>query len=246
MAAVLDVTTEALAPGGRLPRLAHWLYFNPWVRQSELGTDGHPRRGGFMPPIELPRRMFAGARLTFHRELQTGEAAERVATIVSVTPKTGASGALVFVTVRHQILGANGLAIEEEQDIVYRDDAPPSAAGSAPAKEPRAEPVPEGALTKSIPVDPVLLFRFSALTSNAHRIHYDRSYVTEVEHYPGLVVHGPLQAMLLLDFVRESFPSETVAKFKFQRRGGRSLTTGRSPASRRETEKAVELSTRAQ
>jgi 3-methylfumaryl-CoA hydratase len=217
MAAVLDVSMEELAPAGRLPKLAHWLYFIPWARQSELGTDGHPRRGGFMPPIELPRRMFAGGRLTFHRDLFIGEMAERVVTIMSIKPKTGSSGELVFVTVRHQIFGANGLAVEEEQDIVYRDDAP-NAGGSLSAKAPPAEPVPEGALTKTILVDPVLLFRFSALTSNAHRIHYDRPYATGVEHYPGLVVHGPLQALLLLELVRARFPRETVAQFRFQAR----------------------------
>ncbi|HVA37703.1 MAG TPA: MaoC family dehydratase N-terminal domain-containing protein [Candidatus Dormibacteraeota bacterium] len=214
MAALLDREVADLAPGGRLPALAHWLYFTSWAPQSQLGSDGHPRRGGFMPPIELPRRMFAGARMTLHRDLRVGETAERHAEITAIQRKSGGSGTLIFVTVRFRIFGVEGLAIEEEQDIVYRDVTAP-----APARqEPAPEPVPAGAHTRAIHPDPVLLFRFSALTSNAHRIHYDRPYAVEEEGYPGLVVHGPLQAMLLLDLVREHFPGRGISTFRFQAR----------------------------
>ena len=214
LAALLDTNLETISPRDTLPPLAHWYYFNTWARESELGEDGHPRRGGFMPPITLPRRMFAGGRITFHRDLELGETAERVATIASVKEKTGASGELVFVTVRYEISGAKGLAIEEEQDIVYRGAA--TAAAKEPPKEPPA-PIEVGTHVKRINVDPVLLFRFSALTSNGHRIHYDRTYAMEIEHYPGLVVHGPLQAVMLVDLVREKI-GKPIRRFTFQAR----------------------------
>lgn len=216
LAALLDTSLDAVAPNGTLPPLAQWLYFNAWARESELGEDGHPRRGGFMPPITLPRRMFAGGRMTFHAPLRLDEPVERVATIASIKAKTGASGELVFVTVRHEIFGSAGLAIEEEQDIVYRGGASSSPAKeSAPAKDTPVDVA--GAFVKRIEVDPVMLFRFSALTSNGHRIHYDRSYATEIEGYPGLVVHGPLQAVLLVDLVREKL-HKPIRKFSFQAR----------------------------
>ncbi|MGH7715762.1 MAG: FAS1-like dehydratase domain-containing protein [Vulcanimicrobiaceae bacterium] len=215
LAALLDADVDAIAPNGILPPLAQWYYFNAWARESELGEDGHPRRGGFMPPITLPRRMFAGGRMTFRAPLKLDEPVERVATIAAIKEKTGASGELVFVTVRHEIFGSAGLAIEEEQDIVYR-----SGASGAPAKE-TAEPTPHAltpdAFVKRIHADPVMLFRFSALTSNGHRIHYDRTYATEVEGYPGLVIHGPLQAVLLADLVREKL-GRPLRTFSFQAR----------------------------
>lgn len=216
LAALLDTDTGALAPNGALPPLAHWLYFNSWARQSELGSDGHPKRGGFMPPVTLPRRMFAGGRLTFHRPLQIDEQSERVATIASIKKKTGSSGELVFVTVKHDISDSRGLAIEEEQDIVYRGDATPVQKSAVPSKE---EPAPVGADAIVTRVEPtsVMLFRFSALTDNGHRIHYDWPYVTKTEGYPGLIVHGPLQAVLLTDLVRKHF-SGTIGRFSFQAR----------------------------
>ena len=217
LAALLDTDVDAIAPNGELPPLAHWLYFTTWARQSELGGDGHPKRGGFMPPISLPRRMFAGGRVAFHRPLRVDEKAERVATITSIKPKTGASGELVFVTVKHEISGPQGLAIEEEQDIVYRGDPP--AGAQPPAAAPKAEPAPVGADAVIARIEPttVMLFRFSALTDNGHRIHYDWPYVTKTEGYPGLLVHGPLQAMLLTDLVRRNFPG-AIARFQFQAR----------------------------
>jgi 3-methylfumaryl-CoA hydratase len=215
LAALFDTNIDAIAPNGMLPPLAQWFYFNAWARESELGEDGHPRRGGFMPPITLPRRMFAGGRVTFRAPLKLDTAVERIATIVSIKEKTGASGELIFVTVRHEIFGPSGVAIEEEQDIVYRGDA-----SGAPAKE-SAPAAPTAVMpdtfVRRINADPIMLFRFSALTSNGHRIHYDRTYATEIEGYPGLVVHGPLQAMLLLDVVREKI-GKPIAKFSFQAR----------------------------
>lgn len=216
LAALLDTEVDAIAPNGELPPLAHWLYFTTWARQSQLGSDGHPKRGGFMPPISLPRRMFAGGRLVFHNPLHVDDKAERAATITSIKNKTGSSGELVFVTVKHEIFGSHGLAIEEEQDIVYRGDAPPAQKQAAPSKE---EPAPVGADAVVTRVEPtsVMLFRFSALTDNGHRIHYDWPYVTKTEGYPGLVVHGPLQAMLLTDLVRRNFPGK-IGRFSFQAR----------------------------
>jgi 3-methylfumaryl-CoA hydratase len=214
LAAILDTTLETISPNKTLPPLAQWFYFNTWARESELGEDGHPRRGGFMPAIALPRRMFAGGRITFHRELELGETVERVGTILSVKEKTGTSGELVFVTVRYEISGRAGLAIEEEQDIVYRGAATPGAK-EAPKDPPLAlEP---GTVTRRVNVDPVLLFRFSALTSNGHRIHYDRPYAMNVEHYAGLVVHGPLQAVMLVDLVREKI-GKPIKRFTFAAR----------------------------
>jgi 3-methylfumaryl-CoA hydratase len=216
LAALLDADVDAIAPNGALPPLAHWLYFNSWARQSELGSDGHPKRGGFMPPLTLPRRMFAGGRLVFHQALRVDENAERVATITAIKPKTGASGELVFVTVKHEIFGPRGLAIEEEQDIVYRGDPPAGAPSSAASKD-DAAPVGADAVVTRVEPTPVMLFRFSALTDNGHRIHYDWPYVTKTEGYPGLLVHGPLQAMLLTDLLRRNF-SGTIARFSFQAR----------------------------
>jgi 3-methylfumaryl-CoA hydratase len=193
LAATLD-REEAPKPGDKLPPLWHWLYFLPRARQSELGPDGHPKRGGFLPPVPLPRRMWAGGRFTFLRPVRVGQAITRTSQIVDVSLKEGRTGSLVFVLVRHQIAGPDGPALTEEHDIVYRelpapDEVPPP---------PRPAPA-EAAWQRDIVPDPVLLFRYSALTFNGHRIHYDRNYVTEVEGYPGLIVHGPLMATLLVD-----------------------------------------------
>jgi 3-methylfumaryl-CoA hydratase len=209
-AATLDRDDPEALPGSDLPPLAHWLFFLPLARQSEIGPDGHPQRGGFLPPIPLPRRMWAGGRLTFHHALQVGDEVTRTSRIVNVDAKSGRSGALAFVTVRHEISNARGLAIGEEHDIVYRDAPRPGAA----APEPQAAPHDETFSRRIVP-DPVLLFRFSALTFNGHRIHYDRRYVTEVEGYPGLIVHGPLIATLLMDLLRRERPDARVQRFAF-------------------------------
>lgn len=197
-----------------LPPLWHWLYFLPGERQSNIGTDGHARRGGFLPPVALPRRMWAGGRLQFLRPLAVDTPIQRRSTIANVQSKSGRSGRLVFVTVLHEIGDAQGVAIREEQDIVYRDAPPPAAAGT-PA--PAAQPAPtDEQYSRIVTPDPVLLMRFSALTFNGHRIHYDRPYAMEEEGYPGLVVHGPLIAMLLMEELRRRHPGKTIRAFDFK------------------------------
>ena len=211
LAATLDRDDAEPLPGTPLAPLAHWLFFQPVARQSEIGADGHPRRGGFLPPVALPRRMWAGSRLTFHHALNVGDEMLRNSTITKVDAKTGRSGTLVFVTVRHEITSAAGLALTEEHDIVYRDHPVPGAAVAAPVQAPT-----DAAFSRRIEPDPVLLFRYSALTFNAHRIHYDRPYATEVEGYPGLIVHGPLIATLLIDLVRRELPAARIRGFEFK------------------------------
>ena len=211
LSATLDRDDPAPLPGTDLPPLWHWLYFTPLARHSEIGPDGHPKRGGFLPPVPLPRRMWAGGRLEFHHPLRVGDEITRHSRIAGVDIKHGRSGSLVFVTVRHEVHNAQGLAIGEEHDIVYRD-AP--AAGAVPPP-PQAAPTDES-FSRLITPDPVLLFRYSALTFNGHRIHYDRPYVTEVEGYPGLIVHGPLIATLLLDLLRRQRPDVQVKRFSFK------------------------------
>jgi len=189
----LAATFDRAAPSDTLPPLWHWLYFLPIAAMSEVGPDGHPKRGSFLPPIALPRRMWAGGRLTFHDAPRKSEAISRTSTIVDVSEKAGKTGAMAFVTVRHDISTPRGPAITEEQDIVFLD-MPKVFAPPTPTHLPDALDFDTARV-----VDPVLLFRFSALTFNGHRIHYDRTYAQDVEKYPGLVVHGPLQAMLLME-----------------------------------------------
>jgi 3-methylfumaryl-CoA hydratase len=210
--ATLDRVDDAAPTAGTaLPPLAHWLYFLPQAPQREIGADGHPKRGGFLPPVPLPRRMWAGSRLRFDGTLAIGEAVTRRSTILRVDAKHGRSGALVFVTVRHEIANAHGVAVTEEHDIVYRDAPQPGAV------EPVSQLAPSNeAFSRTIAPDPVLLFRYSALTFNGHRIHYDRSYVTEVEGYPGLIVHGPLIATLLVDLLRRELPDAVLKQFDFK------------------------------
>ncbi|MEY4751511.1 MAG: hypothetical protein RIQ60_3725 [Pseudomonadota bacterium] len=211
LAATLNHEPAAVPPGSTLRPLWHWLYFTPRPRASEIGPDGHARRGGFLPPVPLPRRMWAGGRLEFLQPLRVGDEVTRVSRIRSVDIKQGRSGTLVFVTVRHEITNALGLAVTEEHDIVYRDAPTPG----APVPPPTLAPA--GAEFERVIVpDAVLLFRYSALTFNGHRIHYDRPYVTEVEGYPGLIVHGPLIATLLLDLLHRQFPQATVTRFDFK------------------------------
>jgi 3-methylfumaryl-CoA hydratase len=213
LSATLDRDDPAPVPGTEVPPLWHWLYFLPHARQSEIGPDGHARRGGFLPPVPLPRRMWAGGRLRWEagNPLQVGQEVQRVSTIRSVTHKAGRSGELLFVLVEHRFANANGLALTEEHDIVYRAAVQPG----DPVPQPQQPPA-QAAWSRSITPDDVLLFRYSALTFNGHRIHYDRKYVTEVEGYPGLVVHGPLIATLLVDLLRRSLPGARVAAFDFR------------------------------
>ena len=213
LCATLDRPPERPPAGTPLPPLWHWLYFLPLYRQSDVGPDGHARRGGFLPPVALPRRMWAGSQLAFHQPLRVGERIERASTIVEVTEKSGRAGALVFVKVRHDIRAddAQSPAIVEFHDIVYREAPAPGEAAAAPRSAPALAPWRR----RCVP-DDVLLFRYSALTFNGHRIHYDRRYVTEVEGYPGLVVHGPLLATLLLDLLRSQLPQASVRRFAFR------------------------------
>ena len=209
--AMLDEPGAPLADGDALPLPWHWFHFLPRAPHAALDTDGHPQRGGFLPPIPYPRRMFAGARMQVHRPLRVGVPALREGTIRDVAMKSGKTGALAFVTVAYRFLQGGVLCLEEEQDIVYRE---PGAAVSAPVAAALPLP-PEGCWSRTLQPDTRLLFRFSALTFNAHRIHYDRAYATEVEGYPGLVVHGPLTAVLLLQLVRHATPRPVTA-FSFR------------------------------
>jgi 3-methylfumaryl-CoA hydratase len=213
LAATLDHPAAPVPAGTTLPPLWHWLYFLPMHRHSEIGADGHAKRGGFLPPVPLPRRMWAGSQLEFHTPVRVGDAVARKSTIADVAEKDGRSGQLVFVKVKHELLcnGATAPAITEFHDIVYRQAQRPT----------DVDPQPQAAATgaawqREVVPDDVLLFRYSALTFNGHRIHYDRKYATEVEGYPGLIVHGPLIATLLLDLLRRHAPDAEVAAFRFK------------------------------
>lgn len=206
-----DVTRPA--PGTALPYLWHWLYFLPIHAQAGIGPDGHAKRGGFMPPVPLPRRMWAGSDFVFHQPLLVGDSLQRTSTIAEVKEKSGRTGSLIFVKVRHEIRrnSSKDLALTEHHNIVYR--AAPTPEDATPP--PQAAPAESAWQRNVVPCD-VLLFRYSALTFNGHRIHYDRKYVTEVEGYPGLVVHGPLIATLLMDLLRRQMPDAQLARFEFK------------------------------
>jgi 3-methylfumaryl-CoA hydratase len=211
LAATLDRDDPSPQPGDAVPPLWHWLYFLPLHRQSDIGADGHPQRGGFMPPVPLPRRMWAGSKMEFAQPLRVGQAITRQSVIKDVSLKVGRTGPLVFVTVRHEISAEGRLALADEHHIVYRDMPAVGEAPAAPTPPPQNETA-----SRRIQADDVLLFRYSALTFNGHRIHYDRRYVTEVEGYPGLVVHGPLIATLLLDLLRRQWPLAQLSGFSFR------------------------------
>jgi 3-methylfumaryl-CoA hydratase len=201
---------EPLPAGAELPLLHHWLYFWNVQPPEGLGVDGHPAKGGFLPPVSLPRRMWAGGRLKFHAPLILGERVTKTSTILKVEAKSGKSGHLVFVTVEHRLAGGKGLAVVDEQDIVYREPAAPGSI-SAPADG----EAPSAAWHRGVEPTPVLLFRYSALTMNGHRIHYDRPYALGEEAYPALVVHGPLQATLLADLAVRNI-GKPIATFDFR------------------------------
>ncbi|MCC7485372.1 MAG: MaoC family dehydratase N-terminal domain-containing protein [Burkholderiales bacterium] len=208
LAATLDEDGRT-EPGAALPPLWHWVYFHELVRASELADNGHARLGGFMPPVPLPRRMWAGGRFRFERPLRAGQPARRVSTVAELTAKAGASGELVFLVLRHEFTGPAGPALVEEQDIVYREA--PRAGQSAPV--PRR--APGGAVwRRETRTNEALLFRYSALIFNAHRIHYDEPYCRR-EGYPGLIVHGPLIATLLAELVRANTAAPMLA-FRFR------------------------------
>lgn len=205
--------------GEDMPPLHHWLYFWNVQPPAGLGEDGHPAKGGFLPPVPLPRRMWAGGRLEFVRPLRLGERVTKVSKILDVQEKSGKTGALVFVTVEHRLTGEDGLAIIEEQDLVYREPAAPGSI-TGPAGQ---GPAPASQWCESVDPDAVLLFRYSALTMNGHRIHYDLPYAMGEEAYPALVVQGPLQASLLVDLAARKL-GKPITKFTF--RGQQPAFTG--------------------
>jgi 3-methylfumaryl-CoA hydratase len=197
LSATLDREDPIPKPGEPLPIGWHQMFFPRVVRHSQIGSDGHPARGDFLPPVPLPRRMFAGRRITFQAPLLVGDEIRRESLIQSVTPKQGRTGQMVFVTVKTDIYSPRGLAITEEQDIVYREEPDPN------APPPPPQPAPGRAVWKqSVTPDSVMLFRYSALTFNSHRIHYDYPYVTQVEKYPNLVMNGGLTTLLVFELAR--------------------------------------------
>lgn len=217
LAAALGGDADAMAIRAPLPPLWLWLYFLPVVSAGDTGPDGHPARGGFLPPVDLPRRMWAGSRVSFSGQVRIGDELTKVSSVTKVTPKSGRSGEMVFVTVRHGYSRGGAELMSEEQDIVYT---------ALPEAYVAAEPLPTEPQDweEAAAIDPVLMFRFSALTYNAHRIHYDRNYAGKVEKYPDLVVHGPLQAILMMEAARRRAQERWPAKFTF--RGVRPLFAG--------------------
>jgi 3-methylfumaryl-CoA hydratase len=208
--------------GSHLPPAWHWAFFNAVEPMSLLGRDGHPKKGGFLPPTAQPRRMWAGSRLHWLGALKVGAAVERVSTILKCESKRGKSGDLVLVTVGHRFSAGGALLLDEEHDIVYRDEAGDEerralAELAAKARAGGAKYEREGEVVREVAVGPVQMFRYSAATFNGHRIHYDRDYAREVEGYPGLVVHGPLIATLLLEFLQAQVaPGRGIERFEFR------------------------------
>ncbi|MBL0844297.1 MaoC family dehydratase N-terminal domain-containing protein [Pseudomonas mediterranea] len=195
-------------PGEPLPPLWHWAFFQEPVTADELGPDGHPALGGFLPPAHNRNRMWAGSRLEFYQPLRVDAEVTCVSTLLNVEEKHGRTGSLVFVTVRHEYFQDGQRALQDEQDIVYREPTPPRLSGT--------EAVPEGQWHARVEPSATLLFRYSAVTFNGHRIHYDWPYVTETEGYPGLVVHGPLIATLNLRAFTEAHPNARLTRFTFR------------------------------
>jgi 3-methylfumaryl-CoA hydratase len=211
MSAILDWSGANFVKGSALPLGWQWIYFNPVVRSADLDVDGHPKRGGFLPPVPLPRRMWAAGSMTSHGPLKVDVPAERRSTIDDVALKEGKSGSLVFVTVRHEYWQEGELALDEVQNIVYRDmPKAPAPVTAAP------QDIRQADWSKKVTADEVLLFRYSAVTFNAHRIHHDERYAKEVEGYPGLVVHGPLLATLLVDFLNSQMEPALISQFSFR------------------------------
>ncbi|MEN4826827.1 MaoC family dehydratase N-terminal domain-containing protein [Pseudomonas sp. P39-UII1] len=206
LAATLNEPTPA--PGDALPLLWHWAFFQEPVGEPGLGADGHPARGGFLPPADNRNRMWAGGRLTFNQPLRVDAQVTRRSTILDVQEKHGRTGSLLFVTVQHEYVQDGQCALVEEQDIVYREPTPPKLSGT--------DPLPQGEWQQAVQPTPTLLFRYSAVTFNGHRIHYDWPYVTETEGYPGLVVHGPLIATLNLRAFVQAHPHAQVRRFSFR------------------------------
>ncbi|WP_309045721.1 FAS1-like dehydratase domain-containing protein [Marinobacter sediminicola] len=212
MAAALDHQNPQLTEGSFLPLPWHWLFFTPTPQASATGQDGHPKTGDFLPPVPLPRRMWAGSKVEVHQPLQIGDKLTCTSTVESVVPKSGRQGELVFVSVAHRLFKGNQEPVLTEiQDIVYRA-MPTGPAPVAPEYTPELAPQ----WSKTITPDPVMLFRYSALTFNGHRIHYDRNWAVDAEGYPGLVVHGPLIATLLIDLMYSNLGPVEIARFTFR------------------------------
>lgn len=210
LSAMLNRKNSHFEDGDLLPPGWQWLYFLPSARQDELGADGHPKLGGFLPPIPLPRRMWAAGRMSIHQPLRIGDEVTRTSTIKAINVKEGRSGTLIFLTLLHELVTNGVNAITEEQDLVYR-------AQPEPGQQPAGQLAPvDHAWCQTLDPDPVLLFRYSALTFNAHRIHYDRNYAMTEEHYPALVVQGPLIATLLLELIHNHQPDKPVSQFSFR------------------------------
>lgn len=210
LSATLD-RDEGFGAGDALPPLWHWMHFLPLHKLKDSGYDGHAALGSFLPPVPLPRRMWAGSRLMFAAPVRIGQELRKQSEVKRVSHKSGRSGELVFVTVLHEVFDAGDLCLREEQDIVYRAPPAPDAPVQAPPSAPK-----NSAFERAISPDPVLLFRYSALTFKGHRIHYDQPFCTGTEGYKGLVVHGPLLATLMLDLLRREMPNAEVATFEFR------------------------------
>jgi 3-methylfumaryl-CoA hydratase len=212
LAAALDRQEPRLSDGDALPLLRHWLYFPAVTRRSELDPDGHPRRGGFLPPVPLQRRLFAGAKLKFNLPIRIGDNVERTSRVIDIAAKTGRTGdPLLFVRLQREYRNQSGMTVVEDHDIVYRDRPVP---GEVP---PPVRLAPEEHdWADEMQVDPVMLFQYSALTFNQHRIHYDRTYATTEEGYPGLMVHAPLVATLLVDSLRDHLPARRLRTLEFR------------------------------
>jgi len=216
LASLLDYPLSDSVPVDILPPFAHWLNGNRHARQSELGEDGHPEKGSFLPDIQYPRRMWAGSRVRLLKNCEAGQTLLHREEIKSVQHKSGHSGDMVFVTLQHDYYCEEELVLQEEQDIVYRA----ANAAALPVPEAKAEAevlaLHDYDWCRTIHPDPVLLFRYSAITFNGHRIHYDRDYARDIEHYPGLVVHGPLTATLLIDLYQRNNAGSRVSQFGFR------------------------------
>ncbi|UOQ59654.1 MaoC family dehydratase N-terminal domain-containing protein [Leucobacter rhizosphaerae] len=221
LASVLDRPLDAAETDrSELLPTGHWLQFTPTAPMNELGADGHPKLGAFMPPLDLPRRMWAGSKLEYHSPITVGQTLDRVTTIESITPKTGSSGRLCFVVLRHDVQADGVQALTERQSIVYREPAVLDPEQPSRQRPPRVSiGAPEGWdwVLSQQPLE-ATLFRYSALTFNAHRIHYDLPYATREEGYPGLVVHGPLLATYLVEGFLHTHPGAHVSAFEFSAR----------------------------
>jgi 3-methylfumaryl-CoA hydratase len=211
----LDRPEPEFRVGDPLPPAWLALYFLPQYRPGELRPDGSPRDAGVVPPMPLPRRMFAGERVRLHRPLRIGDAVRRETELADISLKSGSTGTLVFATVVDRVFGPEGLALEDERRTVFREEVKAGELNQAPRREPAPADLP---WRKRVSADPVLLFRFSALTFNSHRIHYDHPWATQREGYPALVVHGPLTTTLLIDFARDCHPGRTLRGYATQAR----------------------------